>query len=307
MEVDTISVLWIFPGQGGQRSGMLKDIPKSMLEKVKNLTGVELTDDEQAYQDSIQIQLGILILQLFNIRQLKKINQTPDVVAGHSLGIFAAAVASGVISEDDAIKIVYIRSQKMQESYPTGYGMGAIVGLTRKEVNNLVDQVNNEDQPVFTSNQNSELQTVVSGSIKGIKQVLSLVKNNNAQKTVLLKVPVPSHSPLMQSVADVLEKELADVSLNDPQCTYLANYNGHAIRKVDGVKYDMINNLVHPVYWDTMMDVAKELGVDTALEIKPGQTFTKLVKSKFPDFRTITMNNMNLDDIQFLLEKWKRG
>src|SRR5699024_11870975 len=57
------------------------------------------------------------------IRQLKKINQTPDVVAGHSLGIFAAAVASGVISEDDAIKIVYIRSQKMQESYPTGYGM----------------------------------------------------------------------------------------------------------------------------------------------------------------------------------------
>ena len=307
MEVDTISVLWIFPGQGGQRSGMLKDIPKSMLEKVKNLTGVELTDDEQAYQDSIQIQLGILILQLFNIRQLKKINQTPDVVAGHSLGIFAAAVASGVISEDDAIKIVYTRSQKMQESYPTGYGMGAIVGLTRKEVNNLVDQVNNEDQPVFTSNQNSELQTVVSGSIKGIKQVLSLAKNNNAQKTVLLKVPVPSHSPLMQSVADVLEKELADVSLNDPQCTYLANYNGHAIRKVDGVKYDMINNLVHPVYWDTMMDVAKELGVDTALEIKPGQTFTKLVKSKFPDFRTITMNNMNLDDIQFLLEKWKRG
>lgn len=307
MEVDTISVLWIFPGQGGQRSGMLKDVPKSMLEKVKNLTGVELTDDEQAYQDSIQIQLGILILQLFNIRQLKKINQTPDVVAGHSLGIFAAAVASGVISEDDAIKIVYTRSQKMQESYPTGYGMGAIVGLTRKEVNNLVDQVNNEDQPVFTSNQNSELQTVVSGSIKGIKQVLSLAKNNNAQKTVLLKVPVPSHSPLMQSVADVLEKELADVSLNDPQCTYLANYNGHAIRKVDGVKYDMINNLVHPVYWDTMMDVAKELGVDTALEIKPGQTFTKLVKSKFPDFRTITMNNMNLDDIQFLLEKWKRG
>ncbi|MCV3763935.1 acyltransferase domain-containing protein [Companilactobacillus farciminis] len=297
----------MFPGQGGQRSGMLKDVPESMLERVKELTGVELTDDEQAYQDSIQIQLGILILQLFNIRQLKKIGQTPDVVAGHSLGIFAAGVASGVISEDDAIKIVYIRSQKMQESYPIGYGMGAIVGLTRKEVNNLVDQVNNETQPVFTSNQNSELQTVISGSLKGIKKVLELAKNNNAQKTVLLKVPVPSHSPLMQSVADVLEKELAKISLNDPQSIYLANYNGHAIRKVDGVKYDMINNLVHPVYWDTMMDVAKELGVDTALEIKPGHTFTKLVKSKFPDFRTITMDNMNLDDIQFLLEKWKRG
>ncbi|KRK78440.1 ACP S-malonyltransferase [Companilactobacillus alimentarius] len=299
--------MWIFPGQGGQRSGMLKEVPQEMIQRVKELTGVQLQDDEKAYHDSIQIQLGILMLQLFSIRQLQSIKQKPDAVAGHSLGIFAAAVASGVISEDDAIKIVYIRSMKMQESYPTGYGMGAIVGLTRKEVSNLVSQVNNNDQPVFTSNQNSELQTVISGSIVGIKKVLTLAKENSAQKTVLLKVPVPSHSPLMQKVADVLEKELANIELQNPQCTYLANYNGHAIRKVDGIKYDMINNLTHPVYWDTMMDVASELGIDTTLEIKPGQTFTKLVKSKFPDFRTITMNSMNLDDIEFLLEKWKRG
>lgn len=286
---------------------MLSEVPTEMLAKVKDLTGIELKDNDQSYQDSVQIQLSILILQLFNIRQLKQIQQVPDVVAGHSLGVFAAAVAAGVISEEDAIKIVYIRSQKMQASYPTGYGMGAIVGLTRKEVSQLVEQVNSVADPVFTSNQNSELQTVISGSIAGIKKVLDLAKTKNAQKTILLKVPVPSHSPLMQSVADVLEKELAKVSLNDPQCIYLANYNGHAIRKVSGVKYDLVNNLVHPVYWDTMMDVAQELGVDTSLETKPGQTFTKLVKSKFPDFRTITMDRMNLDDIQFLLEKWKRG
>ncbi|MQS97977.1 ACP S-malonyltransferase [Companilactobacillus halodurans] len=299
--------MWIFPGQGGQKSGMLKDVPQEMIERVKTLTGVELTDDDKAYQNSIQIQLGILLLQLFNIRQLKKIHQQPDAVAGHSLGIFAAGVAADVISEDDAIKIVYVRSTKMQESYPTGYGMGAIVGLTRKEVSALVDQINTEDEPVFTSNQNSELQTVISGSIAGIKKVLDLAKDHSAQKTVLLKVPVPSHSPLMQSVADVLEKELAKVTLHDPNCTYLANYNGHAVRKVDGIKYDMINNLVHPVYWDTMMDVAKEIGIDTSLELQPGHTFTKLVKSKFSDFRTITMDSMNIDDIEFLLEKWKRG
>ncbi|WP_334352227.1 ACP S-malonyltransferase [Companilactobacillus sp. HBUAS56257] len=285
---------------------MLKNVPPEMIQRVKDLTGIELRDRDVDYRDSIQIQLAILILQLYNVRQLKKI-QVPDVVAGHSLGIFAAAVASDVISEDDAIKIVYLRSQKMQESYPVGYGMGAIVGLTRKEVTALVDQVNTETEPVFTSNQNSELQTVVSGSIAGIKKVLDLAKENSAQKTVLLKVPVPSHSPLMQSVADVLEKALSEVELKNPQCTYLANFNGHAVRKVDGVKYDMINNLTHPVYWDTMMDVASELGVDTTIELMPGSTFTKLVKSKFPDFRTITMNSMNLDDIEFLLEKWKRG
>ncbi|WP_082596220.1 ACP S-malonyltransferase [Companilactobacillus crustorum] len=302
-----MKTLWIFPGQGGQQAGMLQNVSHDLLAKVKDLTGVELTDDDRAYQDSIQIQLGILVLQLFNIRQLRSINQSPAAVAGHSLGIFAAAVASGVISEDEAIKTVYIRSQKMQESYPTGYGMGAIVGLTRKGVSELVEKINSDVEPVFTSNQNSELQTVISGSIAGIKKVLALAKKDSAQKAVLLKVPVPSHSPLMQSVADVLETRLATVTLHDPKCIYLANYNGHAIRNVQGVKYDMINNLVHPVYWDTMMDVAQELGIDTSLETQPGQTFTRLVKSKFPDFRTITMKNMKLDDIEFLLEKWKRG
>lgn len=286
---------------------MLSEVPPEMIQRVKTLTGVELKDTVEAYQDSIQIQLGILLLQLFDIRQLKAIQQKPDAVAGHSLGIFAAAVAAGVISEDDAIKIVYIRSTEMQKSYPNGYGMGAIVGLTRKEVSALVAQINSDEQPVFTSNQNSELQTVISGSLEGINKVLALAKNNGAQKTVLLKVPVPSHSPLMQKVADVLEKELSKVELHDPQCTYLANYNGRSSKKVAEVKYDMINNLVHPVYWDTMMDVASELGIDTTLEVQPGQTFTKLVKSKFPDFRTITMKNMSLDDIEFLLEKWKRG
>jgi (acyl-carrier-protein) S-malonyltransferase len=141
-------------------------------------------------------------------------------------------VAAGVISEDDAIKIVYIRSTEMQNSYPSGYGMGAIVGLTRKEVSTLVAKINNDQQPVFTSNQNSELQTVISGSLVGINKVLDLAKGNGAQKTVLLKVPVPSHSPLMQKVADVLEKELAKVDLHNPQCTYLANYNGHSSAKL---------------------------------------------------------------------------
>ncbi|WP_010624229.1 ACP S-malonyltransferase [Companilactobacillus versmoldensis] len=299
--------MWIFPGQGGQKRGMLKDVPTEMITRVKELTGIELTDSSQSYQDSVQIQLGILLLQLFNIRQLQQIGQKPDAVAGHSLGIFAAAVTADVISEDDAIKIVYLRSTKMKESYPSGYGMGAIVGLTRKEVEAIVTQVNSKTEPVFTSNQNAELQTAVSGSITGIQKVLELAKKQSASKALLLKVPVPSHSPLMHSVADDLEKGLAKVDLKDPKCTYLANFNGHATHKAKDIEYDMINNLIYPVYWDTMIDVAQELGVDTTLEVMPGATFTKLVKAKFPDFRTITMNSMNLDDIEFLLNKWKRG
>lgn len=296
--------LWIFPGQGGQRSGMLDNVPQDLITKVKDLTGIELTDDEAAYKDSIQIQLGILILQLYNIRQLQTIDEKPDVVAGHSLGVFGAAVAAGVLTEEDAIKIVFLRSTKMKEAYPVGYGMGAIVGLTRKEVTTLVEEVDEPD--VYVSNQNSELQTALSGSLDGIKKVLTLAKSNGAQKALILKVPNPSHSPLMQSAADALREAFKTVALTRPNCTYLTNYNGHAVHTVGEVKKDMINNLIYPVYWDTMMSVASELGIDTTIEVKPGHAFTKLIHTKLPDLRNITMSEMGIDDIEFLLKKWRK-
>ncbi|WP_125565478.1 ACP S-malonyltransferase [Companilactobacillus insicii] len=296
--------LWIFPGQGGQRPGMLDNVPLDLKTKVQDLTGVQLSDDEEAYKDSIQIQLGILILQLYNIRQLKNIDEKPDVVAGHSLGVFGAAVAAGVLTEEDAIKIVFLRSTKMKEAYPVGYGMGAIVGLTRKEVTALVKEVNMPD--VYVSNQNSELQTALSGSLDGINKVLDLAKNHGAQKAVILKVPNPSHSPLMQSAADALQDVFKTVELKRPECTYLTNYNGHAVRTVDEVKKDMVNNLIYPVYWDTMMSVASELGIDTTIEAMPGHAFTRLIHTKFPDLRNITMSEMGIDDIEFLLKKWRK-
>lgn len=296
--------LWIFPGQGGQRLGMLNNVPQDLLTKVKNLTGVNLTDTEESYKDSIQIQLSILILQLQNIRQLRNIGESPDVVAGHSLGVFGAAVAAGVLSEDDAIKIVFLRSTKMKEAYPIGYGMGAIVGLTRKEVVALVEKANLPD--VYVSNQNSELQTALSGSLDGIQKILDLAKNNGAQKALILNVPNPSHSPLMQSAADALQSAFKTIECKRPNCTYLTNYNGHAVRSVDEVKKDMVNNLIYPVYWDTMMSVAKELDIDTTVEVMPGHAFTKLIHTKFPDLRNITMSEMGIDDTEFLLKKWRK-
>ncbi|APX72338.1 acyltransferase domain-containing protein [Companilactobacillus allii] len=296
--------LWIFPGQGGQRPGMLSNVPRDLLTKVKDLTGVTLNDDEESYKDSIQIQLGILILQLQNIRQLKSIEEVPDVVAGHSLGVFGAAVAAGVLTEEDAIKTVFLRSTKMKEAYPVGYGMGAIVGLTRKEVTSLVEKANLPD--VYVSNQNSELQTALSGSLDGINKILALAKDNGAQKAVILKVPNPSHSPLMQSAATALDSAFETIDLKKPKCTYLTNYNGHAVQSVDEVKKDMVNNLIYPVYWDTMMSVASELGIDTTVEVMPGHAFTKLIHTKFPDLRNITMSEMGIDDTEFLLKKWRK-
>ena len=63
---------WMFPGQGYQHAGMLQNVPRNLIDKVYDLTGIELTDTDEAYQDSIQIQLGILTLQIYQVNRLKK-------------------------------------------------------------------------------------------------------------------------------------------------------------------------------------------------------------------------------------------
>ncbi len=297
----------MFPGQGTQFPGMLKNISPDLFKRVKDLTGLDLPDDSTAYQDPVQIQLSLLVLQLNDVRELTKADLSPDIVGGHSLGVFAAAVCASVFGEDDAIKLVYHRANLMKNAYPSGYGMGVIVGLTRNEVEKLTAQVNSKKTPVFASNQNSELQVSLSGSYAGIDQVLDLARSHSARTAKRLAVPSPSHSPLMEPAAKKLSEYVSHLKLEDPNCVYLANYNGHEVTKAKDIGYDMSHNLMYPVYWDTMAEVALELGTNVTVEIEPGQTFTKLMKQKSSDIQTVSLGNMSVDDVAFLLNKWKRG
>lgn len=302
---DNVKSLWLFPGQGGQKSGMLKKVAPSLKSNVENWTGVKLLDSESGYQDSQQIQLSILLLQVDQVDQLKKRGWQPGLVAGHSLGVFAAAYAANVIDQKDVFKLVALRARLMQQSYPEGYGMGVVVGLSRKEVADLVKQVNEPENPVYLSNQNSELQNTLSGKLVGINRVLELAENTGASKAKLLRVPNPSHSPLMQKVADRLEAEISGINLQKPTCVYLANNNGHPVNDVAGIRYDLANNLVHPVFWETMINVALEYEPQVSIEFAPGTAFTKLLKVKTSQMSHITLQNMTISDADYLLNKWK--
>ena len=219
-------------------------------------------------------------MQIDQVDQLKKLGWQPTLVAGHSLGIFAAAYAAGVINKEDVFKLVALRAKLMQECYPEGYGMGVVVGLSRPEVKKLVAEVHSDTNPVYISNQNSEMQNTISGKLIAIKQVLALAKENGASKAKLLHVPNPSHSPLMQKTADQLNTFIAQLNLHQPSCIYLANYNGHAVRSLKDIKYDLGNNVIYPVLWETMMQVALEYQPDVSSEFSPGTAFTKLLKAK---------------------------
>ncbi|VDG26274.1 acyltransferase domain-containing protein [Lactiplantibacillus mudanjiangensis] len=300
-----MQTLWVFPGQGSQQAGLLATVNPAILARVTALTGVTLSDTTVGYQDPVQIQLSILSRQLDQLAQCQQLGWQPQAVAGHSLGVFAAAVAAGSLTVDTAIQLVATRAQAMRSAYPTGYGMGVVVGLTRTELAPLVASVHTEATPVYLSNQNTPLQTTLSGALPAIQQVLTLALAQGAQHAKLLHVPSPSHSPLMAAVAQQLTARLADCDVQRPRCSYLANWNGRRTLTADGVRYDLENNLRYPVYWATMMAVAEELGTQVAMEFAPGTVFTKLSQAQQPNVRTIALAQQSIDDADFLLTKWK--
>lgn len=299
--------LWIFPGQGGQNAGMLQNVDQALRSHVEDLLGLKLLDTDEAYQDSVQLQVGIELLQVAQVNAMQAAGLKPHLVAGHSLGVFAAAYAIGSLAQDDLFRVVKRRAELMQGAYPKGYGMGVVVGLSRPEVEALVAQVNSPEHPVYASNQNAEDQTALSGELAAIDQVVTLAKANGAVLARRLKVPVPSHSPLMAKVGTQLAAAMAGVTLQKPAGIYLTNYSGRAVRQVAPVREDLSNNLAHPVYFEAMMGVAHDYEPDSIVNFSPGRPFRKVLKQKFGDLHQVNLDQMSVSDAAFLLTKWERG
>ncbi|KRN22513.1 ACP S-malonyltransferase [Lacticaseibacillus camelliae] len=299
--------LWIFPGQGGQHAGMLADVDADLRSHVADLLGMKLLDTDIAYQDSVQLQVGIELLQVAQVDAMFKAGLKPHLVAGHSLGVFAAAYAIGSLEKDDLFRVVKRRAELMQGAYPTGYGMGVVVGLSRDAVEKLVAQVHSTAHPVYASNQNAEDQTALSGELTAIDEVVALAKQNGAVLARRLKVPVPSHSPLMTKVSTQLAAAMADVELKKPAGIYLANYSGRAVRQTPPMREDLTSNLKHPVYFEAMMGVAHDYQPDSIVNFSPGRPFRKALGQKFGDLHQISLDQMSVSDAAFLLNKWERG
>ena len=299
--------LWIFPGQGGQHADMLATVDPGLRAKVEDQLQLKLLDTDDAYQDSVQLQVGIELLQVDQVDHLLAAGFKSRLAAGHSLGVFAAAYALGSITAPDLFKTVKLRAQLMQGAYPSGYGMGVVVGLTRPEVEALVAQVTTKEKPVYASNQNAEDQVALSGQLEAIDAVVQLAKDNGAAKAMRLRVPVPSHSPLMNDVATKLAASLADVTIDRPQGIYLANNTGHAVRQPGPLRDDLGHNLAHPVFFESMMAVATDYQPNVIINFSPGRPFRKVLAQKFGDIHQVYLDQMTIADATYLLKKWERG
>lgn len=169
----------LFPGQGSQKPQMLHNLVlhpavDETLSEISEVLefDVRTLDTPDALQSAVSVQLAILAAGVATARALQLGGFDPLVVAGLSVGAFSAAVAADSILLADAVRLVRSRAEQMEQMYPIGYGLSAIVGLNEEQVAKLVDAANTKEHPVFVGNINAPRQIVIAGSNEGMEQVL---------------------------------------------------------------------------------------------------------------------------------------
>ena len=282
----------LFPGQGSQKPQMLHELVRhaivdETLSEVSEALSLDVRtlDTPEALQSAISVQLAILTAGVATARALQQGGLEPLAVAGLSVGAFSAAVAADSISLSDAVRLVRSRAEQMEQLYPTGYGLSAIVGLSETQVTKLVEAENSAEHPVFIGNINAPRQIVIAGSNEAMRQVLQKARAHGARKAERLDVAVPSHCSLLQPVADSLRNQLQSITVKDPKLIYVANVNARAVRTARGVAKDLADNIAHGVRWHDATTVAQELGCELFLEVPPGHTLSDLAQENLLEIR----------------------
>ncbi|BBP62075.1 malonate decarboxylase subunit epsilon [Pseudomonas sp. St316] len=300
-----MSSLLVFPGQGAQRVGMLHGLAPQILAEAGEVLGEDVLqlDSAEALQSTRAVQLCLLIAGVAAARRLLQQAPAPDYVAGLSIGAYPAAVVAGALEFDDALRLVSLRGELMQQAYPQGYGMTAIIGLDLAAVEALLAQVHSDRTPVYLANINADNQVVIAGSDEAMSNVAKQARSLGAGKACRLAVSVPSHCPLLEIPARLLAQAFADVTLKVPALGYLSGSRARPVINTEALRDDLAFNMCRVVDWRGTVQSAYERGVRLQIELPPGAVLTALARRVFEQGTVMAFDGARLDTLQALLRE----
>lgn len=285
-----MSLAFVFPGQGSQSIGMLDQLAteyplvQETFAEASEVLGYDLWDlvtsgPEAALNQTERTQPAMLAAGIAVWRVWQSLtNIQPDYLAGHSLGEYSALVASGALSFANAIKLVELRGQYMQQAVPEGQGaMAAILGLDDDAVKMICEQAAG-DEVVEAVNFNSPGQVVIAGNVAAVTKATVLAKEQGAKRALMLPVSVPSHCALMKPAADMLSEALADMPVNETRMPVIHNVSVTPAQDEAGIKTSLAQQLYNPVRWVETVQWLSNQGVDKVVECGPGKVLAGLTK-----------------------------
>lgn len=202
----------------------------------------------------------------------------PALMAGHSLGEYSALVAAGALTFADALRLVRLRAQAMQEAVPEGTGgIAAILGLDDDAVAAVCREAA-AGEVVEPANYNSPAQVVIAGHRAAVERGMALAKQRGAKRAVMLPMSAPSHCSLMRPAADRLAAALGAVALQSPQIPVVHNADLARHESADAIRDALVRQLYSPVRWVETVRTMAEAGIGLVVECGPGKVLSGLVK-----------------------------
>ncbi len=281
---------FVFPGQGSQSIGMLSeiatehDVVKETFQQASDALSYDLWDlvsngPEETLNQTDRTQPAMLTAGIAMWRVWQSVSDIkPDYFAGHSLGEYTALVAAEAIDFNDAVKLVELRGQFMQQAVPAGEGaMAAILGLD----DDVVRDVCNEASAigvVEAVNFNSPGQVVIAGSTAAVKKATEIATDKGAKRALILPVSVPSHCALMRPAAEQLAQKLDEIKIHMPTTPVIHNASVTAAEDVTSVKSLLAQQLYSPVRWVETVQWFASQNVSQLVECGPGKVLAGLTK-----------------------------
>ncbi len=297
---------FIFPGQGAQYCGMGKDFyekydtAREIYELAEQATGLDVAslcfEEDERLHITEYTQIAMLTTEVAILRVLEDKGLKADCCAGLSLGEYGALAAARVMEPKDLFSLIRSRGIFMQEAYPTGGAMTAVLGLDADVIRGVCEET---EGIVSIANDNCPGQIVITGEEKAVQAAAAKLLETGAKRCVPLKVSGPFHSALLEGAGDKLAEKLADVEVHTPVIPYLCNVEAAPVTEATRVKELLARQVSSSVRWRETMERMLADGVDTFIEIGPGKTLTGFLRKISRD---ITVYNVEkVEDMEKLL------
>ena len=284
-----MKLAFVFPGQGSQSVGMMQGWGervevRATFDEASDALGFDLwtlvaEGPADLLNQTVNTQPAMLAADVAAWRAWQAAGgATPVLLAGHSLGEYAALVAAGSLGFADAVRLVRFRAEAMQAAVPEGVGaMAAILGLDDDAVRAVCSDAA-AGEVVEAVNLNSPGQVVIAGNKAAVERAMALAKEKGAKRALPLPVSVPSHSSLMLPAAEQLLAHLQTVAIASPAIPVLHNTDVQSHAEADAIRAALAKQLHTPVRWVETVQALKAAGIERVIECGPGKVLAGLGK-----------------------------
>lgn len=296
-----MSLALVFSPQGSQVVGMGRDLAESSpaaraaFDAADDALGWSVSQTcwygpQERLDDTRQTQPCLLTTSVAALRALEeRVRPAPAVVAGHSVGEYAALVAAGVLELDAALRLVTRRAELMAAVDVEG-GMSAVIGLDRGAVEAVVESVGRPADLVI-ANDNAPGQVVISGLREPLVAAEELLRQGGARRVIRVSVSGPFHSPLMAGVAEQLAEAFEAETWSDARVPIMSNVTAEPVTDAGRIRALLAEQVRSPVEWTRCVQRMAQDGVDVAIECGAGSALVGMIRRIAPGIRALAVRD----------------